>query len=66
MQPKKLNEVEEFEEVEDGVEEEQPKPKKKEVLTEQEEELTEEAVKQILTNLNYRVGRIEHHLRLDY
>jgi hypothetical protein len=57
---------EDYEEVEDEEAlEEMPQErnlKKKEAPT----ELTEEMVIKALENLSYRVGRIEHHLRLDY
>jgi predicted solute-binding protein len=71
--PQKISRIEEMEdESNDDILEQpiqSPKPKKKEVYTEQEEEeesLTEEMVKQYLQNLSYRIGRIEHYLRLDY
>ena len=66
-----------FEEPALEVQHNEPKVKKPEVSTEQvepeanevvgdTEELTEEAIKRILENLNFRISRIEHHLRLDY
>jgi len=66
--------IQQAEELEEDYEmQEEPVMKKKEMsirpkVQEEptEEELTEEAVKQILTNLSYRLGRIEHYLRLDY
>lgn len=51
---------EEFEE--DYETPEEPTVKKKETHT----ELTEEMVIRSIENLSYRIGRIEHHLRLDY
>jgi hypothetical protein len=65
---------EEYEDEEDlEVKHNEPKLKKQEVSTkpaedleDTEDELTEEAVRYALGNLSHRIGRIEHHLRLDY
>ena len=70
QEPQKPVEVEEVEEVAELEEMEEndeldklPKTlKKKEVST----ELTEDMVRKALENLLYRVGKIEHNLRLDY
>jgi hypothetical protein len=55
---------------------EEKTPKKKEMpiepaeveeqVEEIEEELTDELVKNTFSNLSYRIGRIEHNLRLDF
>jgi len=73
-EPVKIQEAEEISKAETYENPDVQEPKKKEQSIEQEapveqsteQELTEEAVKQILTNLTYRIGRIEHHLRLDF
>jgi len=76
-QEEEPQEIEEFDEEEDYEEAEPKQPKKKDLPTEPEEEgeeeLTEEVVKnyfaniaRVLNDLNTRVARIEHHLRLDF
>jgi hypothetical protein len=58
--------LQELEEVEDDDEEVEQPISKKEVQMGTPETLTEEKVLNILESFSYRLGRIEHYLRLDY
>lgn len=68
--PKKIQEPEvpEYEDEEYAEDEEdlETVPEEKNKKKEASIELTEEQVLKALENLSFRIGRIEHHLRLDY
>jgi len=71
-EPKVVPKIEPREEEYENPDDSQSKKKEIDIEEAEEEdspeelELTEEVVKKVLDNLSYRIGRIEHLLRLDY